>query len=390
MVQGSLSAGGAEKAMVSLLNTLPSDRFDVDLMLSSKSGLFYKQLPSWVNVIEQPFPFNCLSHKPKDWQFYIHHPVMWIKKVRRTWVAKHQHKMKLIQKLWEQWRDDIPCFEKEYDVAYGGQQGLPNYFVIDKVKANRKIVWIHHNYDNLGYYIPFDEPYFDKATIIATMSPVAKEVLQKDFPRNAQKVWFLENITNGAMIRKMSEDPIIDSSFVHLDEGINIISVGRLAPEKNFSRALEAGKLLRDAGIEFHWTVIGEGPEREALEAKRQSMGLDDNFSFLGLRANPYQYVAKSDMLVVSSNFEGRSIAIDEAQILGIPVITTNYPTAQDAVEDGQTGLICEMSPQGIKNAIVKLWNDNSLRDHICHRLEEKSQGNVLEIEKYYKAFEGK
>lgn len=387
VVQGSLQAGGAEKATVSFLNTLPPERYEVDLMLSSRTGLFYKQVPGWVNIIDAPYPYNCLAHKPVDWRFYIKHsPFMWMKKVLRTYIAKHQSKLHLIQSLWKQWRDDIPVFDKEYDIAYGGQEGANNYYVIDHVKAKIKILWIHNDYEKLKYVDDFDRPYFKQASVVATMSPKARDILQKHFPESADHMWFLENITNGEMIRKMAMEDIDDKQF-KLVEGLNLISVGRLAPVKNFERAIRAASIMKTQGLVFHWTIIGDGSLRNSLEALAKEMNVEDVLSFIGLRSNPYQYMRKSDMLVVTSNFEGRSIAIDEAQVLGIPVITTNYPTAKDAVIDGETGLICDMTPEAIASSIVRLYRDKALYAHICQSLEAKKEGNVQEIQRYFKAF---
>lgn len=387
VVQGSLQAGGAEKATVSFLNTLPQERYEVDLMLSSRTGLFYKQVPEWVNIIDAPYPFNCLVHKPVDWRFYIKHsPFMWVKKVIRTYIAKHQSKFHLIQSLWKQWRDNIPVFDKEYDIAYGGQEGCTNYYIIDKVKAKRKILWIHNDYEKLEYVDDFDRTYFKRASVVATMSPKARDILQKHFPESADHIWFLENITNGSMIRKMAAEDIDDNQF-KLVEGVNLVSVGRLSLPKNFGRAVRVASVLKKRGVVFHWTIVGEGPLRNTLESQAKELGVDDVVSFIGLRSNPYQYVSKSDILVVTSDYEGRSIAIDEAQVLGIPVITTNYPTAKDAVVDGETGLICDMTPEAIADAVMRLESDKSLYAHICQSLECKKDGNVKEIEKYFKAF---
>lgn len=387
VVQGSLQAGGAEKATVSFLNTLPQERYEVDLMLSSRTGLFYKQVPEWLNIIDAPYPFNCLAHKPVDWRFYIKHsPFMWVKKVIRTYIAKHQSKFHLIQSLWKQWRDDIPVFDKEYDIAYGGQEGCANYYIIDKVKAKRKILWIHSDYEKLKYVDDFDRTYFKRASVVATMSPKARDILQKHFPESADHIWFLENITNGSMIRKMAAEEINDDRF-KLVEGVNLVSVGRLSLPKNFGRAVRVASVLKKRGVVFHWTIVGEGPLRSTLESQAKELGVDDVVSFIGLRSNPYQYVSKSDILVVTSDYEGRSIAIDESQVLGIPVITTNYPTAKDAVVDGETGLICDMTPEAIADAVMRLESDKSLYAHICQSLECKKDGNVKEIEKYFKAF---
>lgn len=387
VVQGSLQAGGAEKATVSFLNTLPQERYEVDLMLSSRTGLFYKQVPEWVNIIDAPYPFNCLAHKPVDWRFYIKHsPFMWVKKVIRTYIAKHQSKLHLIQSLWKQWRDDIPVFDKEYDIAYGGQEGCANYYIIDKVKAKRKILWIHSDYEKLEYVDDFDRTYFKRASVVATMSPKARDILQKHFPESADHIWFLENITNGSMIRKMAAEEVNDDRF-KLVEGVNLVSVGRLSLPKNFGRAVRVASVLKKRGVVFHWTIVGEGPLRNTLESQAKELGVDDVVSFIGLRSNPYQYVSKSDILVVTSDYEGRSIAIDESLVLGIPVITTNYPTAKDAVVDGETGLICDMTPEAIADAVMRLESDKSLYAHICQSLECKKDGNVKEIEKYFKAF---
>lgn len=387
VVQGSLQAGGAEKATVSFLNTLPQERYEVDLMLSSRTGLFYKQVPEWVNIIDAPYPFNCLAHKPVDWRFYIKHsPFMWVKKVIRTYIAKHQSKFHLIQSLWKQWRDDIPVFDKEYDIAYGGQEGCANYYIIDKVKAKRKILWIHTDYEKLKYVDDFDRTYFKRASVVATMSPKARDILQKHFPESADHIWFLENITNGSMIRKMAAEEFNDDRF-KLVEGVNLVSVGRLSLPKNFGRAVRVASVLKKRGVVFHWTIVGEGPLRSTLESQAKELGVDDVVSFIGLRSNPYQYVSKSDILVVTSDYEGRSIAIDESLVLGIPVITTNYPTAKDAVVDGETGLICDMTPEAIADAVMRLESDKSLYAHICQSLECKKDGNVKEIEKYFKAF---
>lgn len=387
VVQGSLQAGGAEKATVSFLNTLPQERYEVDLMLSSRTGLFYKQVPEWVNIIDAPYPFNCLAHKPVDWRFYIKHsPFMWVKKVIRTYIAKHQSKLHLIQSLWKQWRDDIPVFDKEYDIAYGGQEGCANYYIIDKVKAKRKILWIHSDYEKLEYVDDFDRTYFKRASVVATMSPKARDILQKHFPESADHICFLENITNGSMIRKMAAEEVNDDRF-KLVEGVNLVSVGRLSLPKNFGRAVRVASVLKKRGVVFHWTIVGEGPLRSTLESQAKELGVDDVVSFIGLRSNPYQYVSKSDILVVTSDYEGRSIAIDEAHVLGIPVITTNYPTAKDAVVDGETGLICDMTPEVIASSVIRLHTDKALYAHICQSLECKKDGNVKEIEKYFKAF---
>lgn len=388
MVLGSLQAGGAEKALVSLLNTLPEDRYDIDLLLSSPKGLFVSQVPTYVRFIEPPKGFVMINHRLSDWKFFIQqNPIQIFKKAFRTFKAKRKKNLFFEQAIWSQWKDSIPTLNGSYDIAYGGLEGICNYFVLDKVNARRKIVWVHNDYEKLGYNDEFDRPYFSRASFVATMSETARDILQRHFPESADHIVHWENIINGAMIRKMAQEPVSDDCYKHID-GINIISVGRLAPQKNYRRAIQTAAVLKRHGIPFRWTVIGDGPDRKMLEELCIELDVTDEMAFIGIRANPYKYITRSDILVVSSDYEGKSIAIDEAQVLGIPTITTDYPTAGDSIVNGQTGIICDMTAEAIAQSLIELYNDRTLYDTIRRNLQSKKDGNISEVAKYINAFE--
>lgn len=389
IVINSLIAGGAEKSCVALLRTLPENKYEIDLMLLSHKGFFLKQLPSWINIVSIPPTYACLVHKVKKWRFYIKHsPLLWIKKAIRSRNAKRQPDINIVQGLYQQWKSDLPTLEKEYDVAIGYLEGFSNYIVAEKVRAERKIMWIHNNYDDLGYNPIFDAEHFSKADVIATMSPSARKCLQQNFPHLADRVWFIENITNAKVVRDMAMQGVTEENLTDFN-GFKIVSCGRLAPQKAYERAIEAAALMQKEGIPFKWIIVGNGPERKKLEYLQKRARLNENLSFIGMRENPYPYIKWADILVVTSTYEGRSMVIDEAKILGIPVVTTNYATATDAVIHEQTGLICEMTPESIANAIIRLYNDKQLYKHICHHLLDTCHGNKTEIAKYIEAIEG-
>jgi len=389
VVVGSLNVGGLEKSCVTFLRTLPPDKYALELMLLSPAGIFLNQVPEWVRLIDAPSQLSCLAHKPKDWKFYLrNHPAIWLKRVTRTLRAKCQSKLNTCQSVWKQWEDDIPVFEKGYDVAIGASQGNCNYFVLEKVRALRKIIWIHNDYDKMDYNPEFDVRYFSKADVIATISPINKEKLQKHFPRLASRVWFIENITNSKVLEKMAGESIPEKWFAGFD-GLKIVSCGRLEPVKAYDRAIIAATRLKDEGISFRWLLVGNGSERKRLMRLKKEAGLDTEFHLTGLRENPYPYIRHADVLVVTSRHEGRPMVIDEAKILGTPVITTNYPTATDAVKHEVSGLICDMSPEAIAEAIMRLHNDNELYGQIKRNLLIEGQDNTSEIQKYMKAIDG-
>ncbi|MFR5960413.1 MAG: glycosyltransferase [Bacteroides stercoris] len=120
----------------------------------------------------------------------------------------------------------------------------------------------------------------------------------------------LENISNGKLIEKFSLSSIEENEYKNF-KGLKLLSIGRLMDQKNYPLAIQAASELRKKGIVFLWYVIGEGFDRAKLEALIEKENLGKVFKLIGLRENPYQYMRVADMIVMTSKFEGRSIALD-------------------------------------------------------------------------------
>lgn len=383
---GGLGAGGAEKSLVSFLNTLPKGRYNVDLMLLNNGGLFRNLIPEYINIIEPPFPYNCLGISPTNWKFYIkHNPKYLIKKIYSLFRLKRQANLPVGQALWPVWKSSIKMCPKKYDVAMSYIEGLPNYFVIDKVEAKKKILWIHNEYTKLGYDKKFDREYFEKADAVVTISELCRNDLVNNFPELKNKFHILENITNPILIKKMAEEEVNDPVFDNKKELLKLLSIGRLYPQKNYPLAIAAAKIIKEKGINFKWYIIGEGMLREEIEKQINTFSLQDNIALLGLRSNPYPYIKQCDIIVQSSLFEGKSIAIDEAKILCKPIVATNYPTVYDVISDEKNGLIAEMTPESLAEKIITLYNDRNLREGLSNNLKEEAIDNTSEISNYIK-----
>ena len=382
---GGLGAGGAEKSLVSFLNTLPAEQYNVDLMTLNKGGLFRNLVPEYVNIIEPPFPYNCLGISPGNWRFYIKHPWCFFKKIYSLFRLKKQTNLPVGQVLWPIWKNCIKQNQKKYDIAMSYIEGLPNYYVMDKVDAKKKILWIHNEYTKLGYNKEFDKEYFKKADAVVTISELCKNDLVDNFPDLKDKFHILENITNPTLIKKMAEEDINDPAFENKKEVLKLLSIGRLYPQKNYPLAIDAAKIIKDKGIDFKWYIIGEGVLKEDIVKQINTLSLQDNITLLGLRSNPYPYIKQCDIIVQSSLFEGKSIAIDEAKILCKPIVATNYPTVYDVISDNKNGLIAEMTPAALSKKIITLYNDKELRENLCSNLKEEAIDNTSEIENYIK-----
>ena len=389
IVAGSFNAGGAEKSLVSYLNTIEPDRYDVNMYVFENKGLFKSLIPEFVHFIRVSKEIEALHHRPIDVTYFLpKHPILWIKKICRTSSAKKlYHGGELIQNIWKQWQDDIPCLNEEYDIAVGSQEGMTNYFVIDKVRAKRKILWIHSQYKQLNYVNIMDYPYFKKADAVVTISEICKKSLEESFANIKEKFHVLPNITNSSLIRKMSTKPIDENYFQ--ENVCNIITVGRLAAVKGYDLAIKTACLLKEQGFTFCWIVIGEGVERKALEDMINKYNLGECFKLIGLRSNPYAYISKADVAVQSSKYEGKSIFADEAKILGKILVSTNYETIYDQIENGKTGIIVEMTAESMANGIIRAYKDNLLRETIQKNLQFEKLDNIKEIENYYHLYEG-
>ena len=90
------------------------------------------------------------------------------------------------------------------------------------------------------------------------------------------------------------------------------------------------------------------------------------------------------DIYVQPSRYEGHSVTVREAQILGKPVIITNYPTAKSQIQDGVDGVICPMDNESIADAIISLANDKQKRARLVEYVSSHDYGNEKEVEKIY------
>ena len=127
---------------------------------------------------------------------------------------------------------------------------------------------------------------------------------------------------------------------------------------------------------------------RKCLEKQAKDNSVEEYLTFLGFKANPYPYMNKADLIVQTSRWEGKSVVLDEAKILGKPILATDYATVKDQVENGKEGVIVEMDAESIAREIEHLVEDESVLNGIRNYLMARNYGNQSEIVKYYKLFD--
>ena len=177
------------------------------------------------------------------------------------------------------------------------------------------------------------------------------------------------DIVNQDVIRRMSHSPISDMD-VSDKRFVNIVTVGRLASQKNYMLAVDSAYILKKQGLSFKWYFVGDGEQRQRLQDKIHILGLQHHIVLLGFKENPYPYMRKADVYVQTSSFEGFGLTIAEAKILHCPIVSTNFDVVKDQIEDGKNGLIADMKPESVADRIMVLLHDESLRNQIIKNLE--------------------
>lgn len=289
--------------------------------------------------------------------------------------------------LWEYfYKKVIDGIDKEYDVAVGYLGGESTYYIVDKVKAKRKIHWVHNDYRTSGMPKKYDLKLFPRVDAIVTISDECLEILKEEFPIFKDKMICIENITSSVVINNRATE-FKPKEYIGVENVL--LSVGRLSEQKGFDMAISAASKLKKQQINFKWFIIGSGPLESKLKNQIKKEKVEDYVVLIGTKENPYPYIKNCDLFVQPSRYEGKSVVIDEAKILAKPIVATAYPTVRDQIRNANEGVIVELSVDGIYKGLKEMVFDKTKQKEISNYLENHEYGNQTEIKKYIKLIEG-
>ena len=342
----SLTCGGAEKSLISLLPLLDYSKVQVDLMLIERGGVFEQYVPKEVNVV----------NFPQSQTLFFRMMQLWFSILLRLLRKRHGAEVR-----WMAMGNVYGKLGKEYDVAIAYQQGFPTYYVAKKVRAKRKYAWANVDLKCAGYNEIFNRKFYNLFDRVVPVSDALCEMMGKTGYVDAAHLFTVYDILNVDLIRRMSVEKVPRLS----DHIITIVTTGRLVPQKNYVLAVETAALLKKTGLDFVWYFVGDGSERGHIEELIKKYALEEQVELVGMKPNPYPYMAMADVYVQTSSFEGFGLTLNEARVLHRPVVTTNFPVVYDQIRDGENGLIAEMTPESVAEKIVRILKDDSLRDKL-------------------------
>ena len=376
--------GGSTTSLLSLLNSIDYEKYDVDLLLYRNEGPFMPYIPKEVNLLPQAYiPHSNVKKVVKTLANgtlirAYYHGLKYYHKLKPTSQSMAYAQLSFCRKITE-----------KYDVAIGFMELWSDVFVNLKVNAKKKISWIHVDYEKAHYIPKIDTKMLNKADYVVCVSKECLDNFKRSFPTLDKKCVYIPNILTKKFLESRANE-VIDFELERKD-ALNIVSVCRLAIDhKGLDRGIEAIAYLNKNGANINWYIIGEGSDRTNVESLIKKNNMENHIHLLGQKVNPYPYLKKFDAFFLPSRFEGKPIAITESQMLELPVLVTDYASAKEQVDPYIDGFVCENNFDGIVK-MLEFYSKN--RDYLLRmkqKMISKNYDNDKEIEQIYELFKSK
>lgn len=359
---GSLRHGGAEKVLVNFLKNIPSDKYEIDLLVNLYSGIYIKDVPSWVNVFYLIKGEMITTNRPQDipvkaFRVLYQKLFLWFPALLYSFVLKN----------------------KQYDVEIAAIHGMYKEILSSPQKKSEKIIWVQNDIFNLKEYTTEVISEFFKFDKILVISNKLEEEMQKLAKNDEEKksiIKIFNPIDRKDTLEKANAE-IDDYPFYN--DIPTFISIGTVYPQKGYDRLLKVHKKLLDEGLQHQLIIIGDGYDLNNIQDLLNKLGLQNTAKMLGFRSNPYPYLKKADFYVMSSRHEGFPTIIAEALLLEKPICATDISGIKDLLQNGKLGTITPNSEEGIYDGMKKFLAEKSLADKYKKEIETTDLPFVLE-----------
>ena len=336
-----LQGGGAERVLINLLNSIDFNKYEVTLLVLKKEGIYLNKIPSYIKVI---YGFKTLFGRKIS------------NKVLRFFNNKFLHRM---------------FIKDKYDVEISFLEGYATKVVSGSKYNNMKIAWVHADFEtyhwtNKFFSLSEESTYYKSFNKIVCVSNICLQSFKNIFGLE-EKLTTIYNILDKNL---EIYDKFNFKNVFNMTKTTKIICVGRLEKEKGVERLINAFKEVIDCGYDYiKLYLIGDGSLKESLLEMVNSSGLINNVEFISFKENVYDYILSSDYVIVPSFSESFCMVLAEAICLNKMCIATDTAGARELLNNGEYGLLVENSQFGIKNGILKVLKDESLKNEYESKL---------------------
>lgn len=379
-----MELGGAETSLIGLLHSFDYSKYEVDLFLYAHRGELIKFIPKDVNLLPEIRKYALLEVPLILVLKKGYLDILFARLIAKFRFKRYlkRKKLKSSSSIFQYVEDSVIHFlpsinNKVYDLAISYQS--PHRIVLEKVRAQKKLAWIHTDYSVVDINVEQEKSVWGKYDRILSISEDVTQSFLQNFPQLQKKIVLMENVLSGKLIRERAKENIVFSK-----KGISLLSIGRFSYQKNFDNVPNICRLIRDAGINIYWYIIGYGGDESLIRQRIAEEGMEEYVIILGKKDNPYPYILQCDIYVQPSKYEGKSIAVREAQILGKPVVITNYPTASSQINNNIDGIIVPLDNEGCAQGITDFLMNKDRINKIISNLKNNSFSNESEINTLY------
>ncbi|MEE1502709.1 MAG: glycosyltransferase [Acutalibacteraceae bacterium] len=257
---------------------------------------------------------------------------------------------------------------------------------VKAINAKKFLMVYHHGAMRKEYHDRYG--YKKSEKIIAVSDNIAQKL--KEFRKKyANKIVVVNNVIDINSIIEKSKEAIIEDGLFP-ENKFNIVSCGRLSPVKGLNFAVEAiAKLVREGHTDINWYIVGGGPIEKDIKKQIATHKMEEHIFMLGMKNNPYPYIKNCDLFIQPSLFEGYSLSIMEAKILGIPILAT-YAAAGNQIENGIDGFLCDTNTVSVYQNILKLYENRENLENCKTALmsfdfDSINQKIILQLENFLK-----
>lgn len=384
-----MELGGAERALLGLLENLDYTQCRVDLFLMRHTGELLQYLPEEIHLLPEISPYTDMAVPIRQVIQKGHLVVAAGRAVGKFMAARRVRKLNIppdngvaLEYSHKYTVTNMPeAGEGNYDLAISFL--TPHYYVDKKVQAKKKAAWIHTDYTRMKVDVESELKMWAAYDYIVSISKSVSDSFLTIFPSLRDKLVVIENLMPVRSIRKQADE--FSAAEEMPDDGSKrLLSIGRFCTAKNFDNVPDICARILKSGINVKWYLIGFGSDEMLIRRKIAEHGMEDHVIILGKKTNPYPYIKACDLYVQPSRYEGNSVSVHEAQILGKPVVITNYATSASQLEDGVDGLMIPMENNKCADALICILRDEELQKSLIRNEEKRDYTNAGGLQKLY------
>ncbi len=354
------NGGGVISGLKNMLSLLPTNRFEFHVLPLGYSGSNNVELPNCM-VLQNSFILTATDGVYEHSENYRHKFLLWICKVILTLFNIIRLRTRVVNWLYKQ----VAKKYKDYDVVIGYQEGAATRFS-QYIEASNRIAWIHCDYAKYHelHQHQNEESMYSKYNNIVCVSKYTLNNFVSIYPQLKERSTCLYNLLDIDNIQQKSLEICEDISF---DKNIiNIVSIGRINPVKQFHLIPQIiSQILKNGVTNFRWILVGV--DLGALEQINQEVKKydipEEYFKYIGQKLNPYPYIKNSDLLVSTSSSEACPFVVNEARVLGVPVISNNYPSIYELIKNFANGIICSVDK--MPDVLIELITNQKALDRL-------------------------